>query len=1254
MANSIEVKIRGAAALLACCAILFSSCAGDDFTPVYFPPPAGDADEAKAPSENVTGRKCTITFASRLCVQIKGDNIEAGIGEGEELCSEVPPFPIHISGSSSKLIGSEFPDIQFEGGGLPVPITINARGNSDGTSNVAEGPVDSSGNISMSGFSFFISALGIVGEVPNLTFTTKATEELPHLKSTSGSPPDASGAMKLAIGTVLGSIIPAADAYLKGASMQATFTGAISPSLSECGGGSEKNISVTTLFVDPDGRQTEAPIAGEKYLDISNGTYIADTNLDIGERYESSRKFRVTNLGSTVQQISLPSKKGPFYLESVQSLNGTLKGGESISLNVTFRPSIENTEPGVITESIAIGSDQFILRATALSKSGNGSIDLIDENGDTKDPGVDMVEIGGSALPASTQRKFFRCKELDCSGTPSYTECAPCSDPSSEPCSLLPVSTEGKPMGEVDSSCSALHPDAAPLLTIDLKGNTGISLDAKKQVLAIKNSGTNQLQITSITIEELPDSQSRGQFAIPQNAIFVAKSMKEISDKIAKALAGGSDFSGSKLPATLPPFQPSYDETSMYVVVTYQPDDLLGADGQMAGIGSEVKDRAILKILTSDGEIKTEVSGTTTIQESPALEIYFKTSGGSKYVANKKEFPFKGVTAETTDISFPMFMRTSDTSQSAMRVVSISIEGEDKDMFRWLDSREKIDSAIPESGKGFRCSIPVIDESSGEMVDEIFELAPVSLSSKGFDLLPGAFTTENMPLFGCINFHRQKGTSLKKGIFNADLKIVAQELDSAGNPAKNPDGSYRQTTMSAVLKAAINPRSGMMVLRVTQTMSAILNPKFPGLSSISSKHDRRFLQEEGKLKDSDYEVFLGAIILDPFDEMHITSTDGQEIVSTPGDGVTSVFRAVDTHPVTTDYPEENAFDFASLLHDSELASDKKGIFNGYPNVPEDLKSNGWRIFTSTLSYPGPLPPPGVPKPDMPSDCEVVNPCDPEGLKKFTKSGVKSGEKGACAFFYASGGRFDSPAFHTSEEMDGGEYENLCNRVNKKQTLKDVNTGYYSIDGAIVFEEVGLRFFGPTFFHNPGGPLGNYPPMDEVFHMTFTTEMLKPQKSPEDFNMLPDEKINISKSEFKINLDDPKLISPPICKTNSQDVLIGGKIYDSWRYIEGLLFKDEEGTIPAGCPGEGSSYTGGSAYLRGKPVDHETGTLTIVTGAKFGSNEELSFAFKDVMMFVVMKGWICDPLGREEEFEGSRCYDRAFNERDAEGQQSLSE
>lgn len=62
----------------------------------------------------------------------------------------------------------------------------------------------------------------------------------------------------------------------------------------------------------------------------------------------------------------------------------------------------------------------------------------------------------------------------------------------------------------------------------------------------------------------------------------------------------------------------------------------------------------------------------------------------------------------------------------------------------------------------------------------------------------------------------------------------------------------------------------------------------------------------------------------------------------------------------------------------------------------------------------------------------------------------------------------------------------------------------------------------------------------------------------------------------------------------------------------------------------------------------------MTGAKFGSNEELSFAFKDVMMFVVMKGWICDPLGREEEFEGSRCYDRAFNERDAEGQQSLSE
>jgi hypothetical protein len=240
-------------------------------------------------------------------------------------------------------------------------------------------------------------------------------------------------------------------------------------------------------------------------------------------------------------------------------------------------------------------------------------------------------------------------------------------------------------------------------------------------------------------------------------------------------------------------------------------------------------------------------------------------------------------------------------------------------------------------------------------------------------------------------------------------------------------------------------------------------------------------------------------------------------------------------------------------------------------------------------------------------------------------------------------------------MPDGEWQSMCDIVDKPQNIIDMNTGYYSLDGSITFEEIGLRFFGPTYFHNPGGPLGPVPPMDVLFHTAFTTGALVPQETPEDFDVLPDERIDIQHQEYKINLDDPTHLNPQMCSKGVANRVFNGRTLSSWTYLAPLISKDEEGTIPAGCPQPGiNEHTGGSAFLHGRNLDHETGQVTFVAATKFGSSNDLTFAFKDIMMFVVINGWICDPLGNEEMYEGSRCYDVEFNDRDAAGQISMTE
>lgn len=1219
--------------------LLLAGCAAD-WAPVYFPP-QGEEPEGPQPGGSPADLSCTISFTSQLCVVIKGENIDAGMDPEEPLCVEASPFPIHISGSEASIIGSEFPDIKVEGHGLPAPITINAKGSGTGDTNIGKGNVDAAGNITIENFSFYIDALGMIGEVPGLTLTTGTTEELPDLAAISGSPPDASGAMTLVTGTTLGHLFDAADELLLGASLQATFSGSISPTLDSCSGSTGPvSIEINKLYVNSDGEQNEEDLPDGNRMEVSSGTFIAQGASDIGPRFEATAKFRIKNISSKTVTVNIASSVGAFFISSMDALSKNLEPQQMMVVDVTFRPTIATTpEEGEVIEPVIIGTDAFKLVGVARSKSGDATISVVNDEGELESPDVDDVDVGGLAMPANSQKEYFQCDTIKCGETDSFTNCSRCSDRTDPGCRLIPVSTTGQAIGAVDASCEPVEEDATPRMTIDLRGASMIG--AGKKIAALRNMGVVDLSVTAIKLEEAPDSRSTGQFALESGAIFVADSFDDIKDTVA-----------ASFPFTLPPYQSGYKERSAYIVVTYHPTDLVGADGTQAGVGSTTKDRAILRITTDRGEFTADITGETTILEVPMLELYFKTSTGVKKVENGRTFPFRDVTAETVDSANPLFLKLSDTASSSMRVVSIKIEGGDSKFFEWLDTAEKIRSRSPASGSGKRCSIPVVDPATGQMTNEIFDLDPVPLGARGFDLAPGAYSTETMPLFGCVNFHRDteslSGDDLKKRLFSADIKIIAQQLDLSGNPVKNPDGSYRQTELKGTLLAAINPISGKVVLRITQTVAAILHPQFPGLSATTTNKEKEII---GEAVDTDYQILIGAFMLDPFDEETITDVTGKKVLTTPNDGITGVFRALDTHPVSTDYEDPFLFDHASLIHDAMLPEGSRGVFEGFPNVPDGLKTNGWRIFTSSLSYPGPLAPPEQ-RFEEPSGCIVINPCDPDDLRKFTPAGVPPGEKGACAFFYSSGGRYDSPAYHTADEMTGGEYQNLCNVMDKPQNLYDVNTGHYTLDGEMTFEDIGFRFFGPTYFHNPGGPLGPVPPMDVIFHVAFTNWMLKPPAAPGDVNTLPDTKINLTRQGYKMNLNDPTHVNPPICEKNTNNRIIGGKRYSTWKYLAPLLSKDESGTIPAGCPEPGNSFTGGTAFLHGRKLNHETGIISWVAGANFGSSNDLTFAFKDIMMFVALHGWICNPQGSEADFEGARCYDLKLNERDTRSQVTI--
>lgn len=1218
--------------------LLLSGCGGGpDYTPVYFS--FGDSSKdkntaVKKTDVSTSAAECSPNLEATLCVKIKGGrgNLDLGGDPQEPQCAKTPPIPMEISGEKISLKGTKFPDIQVHVKikGVDTPMTINGKGETDGSGNSGAGTWNPEGDIQIEDFSFYVKVLGVTFKIPNLTLTTGTAKKTPDLETIEGIPADESGYIKLVTATVLGHLFEAADNVLLGASMQATLEGNLDMPLKDCLKGEEagqKKIDIVKLHLTSGSTLVEEPLPEENILEISQGTYIANSDADVGPSFETSADFKMTNQSSDPIDIKFPSQTGPFYFLVEGKTKRTLKPQASFNFQVIFRPTKETVkEKGDIKETIRFGRETFYLTGTALEQGGQARLSLVDESGIITAANINTLSFNTMSAPTTARKQFFHCKNRECDGAQTITACSVCTPPNIQNCLLKTVNTEGQPLEEVGEDCKPKY-NSPVAMDLDLASENKDLLKPLTQVVTLRNLGVLPLNIKKIHIQEISNSKSIKEFSVSK--ILIGETLQS-----AKQTA---------LPVSLPPFQKDGSQTSLFVAITYLPIDLKGYDGNFAA-GQPATDRARLILETEAGLQETELVAKTKVLESAPLQVYFATATGYKQKLGDQSFVFEEVTAQTLDMAVPVFLKLSDNANQGMRVSEIKITGKDAKFFEWLNNEESVATREPQAGKGKRCSIPSFDTATHRLLSESFDLDFVSLGGQGFDLKPGSATLENLPLFGCLNFHKEPAQNVAQRLFNANLEVKAFELDPQGKPIKNPDNSLKQMELRIPLVAAIDPLRGKYVLRLPQTVFAILQAISPTVGGMPAQKEVIAMLKEGRGSEKELNVMLGALILDPFDEMEITDAY-DKIASTPGDGVTVVFRQLDARPTSTQYDEDYLNDFASLLHDSDLPGGQQGIFHDYDEfenhpLPNPLKTNAWRIFTGALSYPGPIHP-RAPV-DM-NQCELIDPCSSESLSKFSESIVGPNGKGACAFFHASSGRYHSPAFEPAIQ---GLPHNLCDEQGKPQEIIAMNNGVYNVDGSVTMPDLGLRFWGPNYYLNPFGPLGDKPALDEVFHVAFTTEMLKPKKSESDLDVLPDEKIDFAKLEHKINLTEKNLSNPPVCPNHANRRTVGGKSYNSWRYLAPFIFKDEAGETKASCP------DGGTAFLKGRRIDPETGIFSLVTAGKFGSREDLSLAFKNVMIFVVLNGWVCDPQGDEAKFEGAKCFDQHFNDRDAKAQISF--
>lgn len=1190
--------------LVALAALTLSACGGADFMPKYFPSSADEtAGSVDAPTTSLSAGSCTIKFSSGMCVVLKRGEMSYGAEGQEKLCADdLPPIPISIQGGKATLHGDDFPDLVVSGHSLPVPITINGKGNTDGKDNIGEGTVDAAGNITIKNFSIFITALGVSGKIPNMTLTTGKAEGTADLPEMHGVP--ASGAnMTLVTSTVLGSVIPAADKYLLGTTLQVTFKGTVSPKLSECSGAGSSlptTIQVTKITTDAQKRMNEQLIPSGTQMEVAGSISIPESPEDVGAQFEASSRFRIRNISKDTIPLQIPPIVGPFQIRPVNGdLTTPLPSQQSIVVQVAFRPAIAS-KPGRIQESLGIGSDFFTLIGVAEQQRGIPSIHVMDATGSIGNAETDTIKFADIAVSSFSQQAYFQCETVQCSGTPSPTHCQLCIDVAAGNCQLLSTDSSGMPMGEVDGQCALARPKAKESQGLNLQGYTSLS-----QTIVIKNTGTKPLTVTSLNIAEIAKSHSTQQFQVNPGTVYMGSNASVV---------------GTTSPIALPTTLAPHSDQMLFIVVAYAPTDLIGVADDQAG--TTAMDQAVLVVNTSSNgkasHMDIKLRGSTTIQETPPLEIYFKTATGIKKRENDTDFPIKGLTQKTQNSAVPVFTKLAEASSHTLRITGVELSGGDADHFAWLDTADKI-AAIPEAE---RCTVTA---------------SPIAIRPNGADIAPQAYTLQTMPLLGCINFHRDAEKPDQKRMFTTTLVVTAVELDAKKQPTKRPDGSIAESKVQIKIIAVINPRTGPQIFRITQTMAILSIRESPTMASVSSADEVDALIKSGRATESDRFLFLGAIILDPFDERTIKDEDGK-VVSTPDDGITSIFRAIDTRP-SAFAGNDILSPYTSLIHDGQAAEGSRGaFFDPEYKAPANFQSSGLRIYTASLSWPGPLEKDPNKIPYQVSDCQQVDPCEHGDL--LGKGPTETDKRGVCSFFYVSAGSWDSPGL----QRDGAR-DNMCKTRDEKQKLNTLK-GQSFLDGRMTFENNGLHFWGPTFVHNIANSLVRKPPaLDDIFHITFSTDVLAPKEENGKHDYVPEERIDHSKQEYKVNLTDKGGTS--LCGNNTQNKIIGDKAYSSWKYFAPFLVQDKEGKIPAGCPEDDNSFpkTGSRAYLRGRPMDPVTGALSVAAVTKFGSDEDLTFVFKDVSLYVVLNGWLCDPNGSEAEGEGSKCYDTKFSERD---------
>ncbi len=1196
--------------LLGLGSILPACSGGDDFMPNYFPHAEDEAaGSVTAPPTTLSSAACTIKFSSTLCVVLKrGTDVSFGAEGQEKICAEdLPAIPIRIEGSKATLHGEEFPDLVVSGHGLPAAMTINGKGSTDGKDNIGEGAVDAAGNITLKNFTVFASIFGTVFKIPNITFTTGVATGSKDLPDMHGVPASGSN-MTLVSSTIMGSMSPTADKYFLGTTLQITLKGTVAPKLSECSGAGSSlptTIQVTKITTDDQKRQHEQLIPNGTQMEVAGNILIPESAADVGSQFEGSSRFRIRNISKQSIPLQIPPIVGAFQIKpETGDLTAALPSQQSIVVHVSFRPPAKSAS-GTFQESLSIGSDYFTLVGLAEKQRGITSIHTIDDTGTISTGGTDTVLFADIPVSALTQQAYFQCETLTCNDVTLPTRCQPCIDVASGKCQLLSADNTGLATGEVDDQCNLLRPKAKESQGINLQNGTS----SESRTIVIHNDGTKPLTITSLSIADIAKSHSTHQFQVNPTTVYQGTN----------AAAVGTT------PVTLPvTLQPNSDQ-KLFVVVTYSPTDLVGTDD--AQVGTTATDQALLVVHTESVEkkdqLRIKLRGSTTIQESPPLQIFFKTSTGAKMRDNDSTFPLKGLIQTTQNAAVPVYAKLAEAAHRPLRITNVEITGGDTDHFTWLDTADKISAiADPE-----RC---------------VVSAAPVALRPNGFDVAPQAYTIENMPLLGCINFHQDPATAKANKVkFDTDLVITAVELDAKKQPIKRADGTLAESKITIHILATLHPRTGHQVFRVVQTMAILMISQSPTVASASSADELEILIRSGLAVESDHFLFLGSIVLDPFDEMTIKNEDGS-IASTPDDGITSVFRAIDTHPTSFEGSDVLS-PYTSLIYDGTALDGSRGVFfDKEYKAPDNFQTSGLRIYTSALSWPGPLAEPEK-IPNQLTDCQQIDPCaHPEQLGSPP---TVPGKKGVCAFFYVSAADWKSPGMHAKDsKWPDGTRENLCKAKDQKQTLNTLK-GQYLLDGRLEYEDNGMRFWGPTYLHNPAGPVDRKPAaLDEVFHITFSTDVLVPKEEGGKYNYVPEERTDHAKQEYKVNLNEKGATS--ICANNTNNKVIGDKRYSSWKYFAPFLVQDKEGKIPAGCPEEGNTFTGGRAYLRGRPLDPITGVVSVVAATKFGNDEDLTSVFKDVPIYVVLNGWLCDPSGSEAEGEGSLCYSQKFTPRDA--------